>query len=149
MRVALSYLTMIKQASSSNFINFERTRDMLVTVRRWMTGRRGQPRGSRTLETIFHQERHSGRMVLLKSASWRCRKRRKKKKKKRTLDLCPRKSGKFAIHGWREFSAFFSPPLAISSATETAFIFTPLQVFATFQRDFSTSRVQCLMRRRR
>lgn len=27
MRVALSYLTMIKQASSSNFINFERTRD--------------------------------------------------------------------------------------------------------------------------
>lgn len=40
MRV-LSYLTMIKQASSSNFINFERARDVLVTVRRWMTGRRG------------------------------------------------------------------------------------------------------------
>lgn len=62
-------------------------------------------------------------MVLLKSASWRCRKRGGEKK--RTLNLCPRKSGKFAIHtGWREFSAFFSPSWPSRFlVTETAFIF--------------------------
>lgn len=83
-------------------------------------------------------------MVLLKSASWRCRKRGGGEKKKRTLDLCPRKSGKFAIRtGSREFSTFFFPPplpsvtIAISCHRNCIHLSTLPQVFATFQRDFT------------
>lgn len=93
MRV-LSYLTMIKQASSSNFINFERARDVLVTVRRWMTGRRG----------VAAQVENAGDDISSGEAQWSngfikkrelaLQKKKEEKKKKADAGFMPEKIGK-------------------------------------------------------
>lgn len=94
------------------------------------------------LETIFHQERHSGRMVLLKSASWRCRKRGGGKKA--DAEFMPEKIGKIRDpHRLEGILCLFFPlvAIAISCDRNCIHLSTLLQVFPMFQRDFSTSRV--------
>lgn len=106
-------------------------------------GVRQQPRRWRTLETIFHQERHSGRMVLLKSASWRCKKKRRGKKKRgRWIYARENRENSRSAPVRGNSLPFFSPPLpsvtiAISCHRNCIHLSTLPQVFATFQRDFT------------